>query len=145
MLKKISLLFVLLFVSTTALAEPPTGYYRVSKFSCLGSTGYKLNYDASVETNIVTSQIGVFNFRYWIDGFTYTASKNKSEIRYTGHRPSAGPVLDFWESDYSIHFEGELPLSPEYKAEARVYRSTAFGPWIFVSTVKCIVSVDGKF
>ena len=81
----------------------------------------------------------------WNEGGRYFENTNTSEIIFTGHRPSAGPVLDPMESDYLFRLEGKIDTSEVRRYEVELLENKALTKFRKVSAGECEIEVERMF
>lgn len=119
-------------------------FYVIDQIQCVSASGLKISYDGKPDGKFQTSLNGL-NKSFYLDGFMYKSSTDKTELKFTGHRPSAGPSFDVWESDYSIEINGELSEKSLNQVAGVLYRSVAYGPWFKIAKLNCNVLVERSF
>ena len=138
--------FLLLAVSSSAFASGDRVWYVVSKYTCSLSNGVHISYDQTKDPNQVMSVLGFAVKPLYIDGTYYDRDSNLSFIGFTGHRPSAGPSFDPWESSYSVRFSGLLPTGVVTSVQAQIYKNQSYTGWTLMPvTVNCDVLVERTF
>jgi len=135
-----------LLLSSLSFAEQSIRFYRIESLTCRTDKGISIQYleNDPREKSVLTEWSGVRK-NFWFDGGKYLANENRSEIAFTGHRPSAGPSLDIWESDYLIRFTGQLPDQTEQQIRGQLLRSVSYLPYYVVDQITCEVVNQSTF
>lgn len=136
--------FLITFLMASVAFADDFRWYQIDEIRCVSAAGLNISYNSKVNANFQTSLNGAKK-SFYVDGFVYKASTGKTELKFTGHRPSAGPVLDVWESDYSIEVNGALAENSLNQVQAVLYRSIAFGPRFKTATLNCNVLAGKSF
>jgi hypothetical protein len=132
-----------------ALAQEHTSahtWYVVDAYKCTFSNNVIVSYDQAKDENKVTTSWAGVTKTFYPSQNVYLSEANISKIDFNGHAPSAGPVLDYWETDYSMQFQGVLPIGKAASVTGHVYRNTAFTGWVETGyTVTCDILITSTF
>jgi hypothetical protein len=118
----------------------------MNQFHCSLSNGTTLSYDQTKNPNLVISTLGSFTKILYVDGFFYDQDSHLSLIEVTGHKPSAGPVIDPWETSYSMRFAGSIPTGTAATIKGEIYKNVAYTGWVLMpATATCNVLIERTF
>ena len=136
--------FLIVFLMSSVAFSDEIRFYVIDQIQCVSAAGLQITYDGKPDVKFQTSLNGLIK-SFYLDGFMYKSSTDKTELKFTGHRPSAGPSLDVWESDYTIEINGALNEKSFNQVAAVLYRSIAYGPRFKTATLNCNVLVERSF
>ena len=133
--------YLLILVSTLlagAASAKTFTWYEVSALECRTLKGITLSYDMKKDPNVVTSRWFLARKDFLANGARFVVEDNTTQIAFTGHQRSAGPVIDYWESDYAISITGPLKEGVQ-DVSGDLLESKAFGPFLLVDKISCAV------
>ena len=126
-----------LFLSLPAQADDFV-WYEVSKLDCTTSKGVRIQYDQTLDVHNFHSN-GFGGVTLYPGGSKLNIKKGYTEINFTSHQPSAGPVINWNASDYSFRFMGGLH-GADQKIWGFLMESQSFGPWKIIDQYTCVVT-----
>lgn len=130
-------LILALALSLNAQAEDSI-WYEVSRLDCTTAKGFRIQYDQ--KQNVHNFQADGFGgVPLFPNGAKLNVKKGYTEINFTSHQPSAGPVLNWNASDYSLRYLGGLKGEGQ-KIWGYLMESQSFGHWKLMDRFTCVVT-----
>ncbi len=142
MFKFILRLTTLIAAATQASQATPADieYIRVASYECSTPIDLNIRYDAARDDYKLLAQWSSVDREFYVDNIKIDRTAKTTEIRFTGHRPSAGPAYEPWESDYVIRVNQLIkPGGQTSVISGNLYRSVSYGPFFWMSNIECTV------
>jgi len=113
-------------------------WYEVSQLDCATSKGLRIKYDQTKDVHNLQGE-GFGGIPLYPNGAKLNLKKGYTEINFTSHQPSAGPVINESASNYSLRYLGGLRGEGQ-KIWGYLMESQSFGPWKLLDRFTCTVT-----